>query len=371
MNLSSIPPALPPAATAKPLRRGRTLPTLGPLELAKPLEEKKLLIPALGIGPGAVTLIAGYGFSRKTLFSQALALDIATGSWCIGGAFRCVRGNVLHVDFEQGERLTSERYQRLARAKNIDLASLDPASLRVASLPAVFVNDSDAESVFARAAENCRLVVLDSLRASVPGADENSSDIRRHLDVLSRISEKTGAAIVIIHHARKPPASRGGEPPSPRYAIRGSGSLYDACASVFIFSGEKGEPTRVSHEKCRNVGTLHDDFFIESRDVEIGGNPRAGLAIEFLTFSEVASRSVTPDPASSYEQAKAKIFEAVAKEGGVFRGTRESLQAALGLGSRTFRPALAACESEGRIEVRRTKAGVEILLVGGPYEEAK
>lgn len=119
-------------------------------------------------------------------------------------------------------------------------------------------------------------MLIDSLRAAAPTTDENSSDARRPLDMLTRVSERTAAAFIVIHHARKPNATQAG---GAKMAVRGSGALYDACGSVVVFEAEKGKPTRVTHEKARTSGILTEDFELEISDVPDGANPRAGLLV--------------------------------------------------------------------------------------------
>src|SRR5690606_22848452 len=103
-----------------------------------------------------------------------------------------------------------------------------------------------------------------------------SSEIRRPLDMLSRVSERTGTVFLVIHHARKPGQ---GETAGSRYGIRGSGSIYDACSTVIVMSGAKGEPVKVTHEKDRLRGAPHEDFYLQIEDVQIENNPRGGLRI--------------------------------------------------------------------------------------------
>src|SRR5690606_11381173 len=133
--------------------------------------------------------------------------------------------------------------------------------------------------------EGFSLCIIDSLRAAAPSIDENSSDVRRVLDVLNRVSEKTGCTCLVIHHARKPSKDSSG---GARMAIRGSGAIYDACSSVLVFDGQKGLPTTVSHEKARNSGILADDFDLVIDDVEMGGEPRAGLLVAARTSTQGA-----------------------------------------------------------------------------------
>ena len=44
-----------------------------------------------------------------------------------------------------------------------------------------------------------------------------------------------------------------------------------------MLTAEKGEPTRVSHEKERFCGVLIPDFGVRFEDVEAGDEPRAGF----------------------------------------------------------------------------------------------
>ena len=91
----------------------------------------------------------------------------------------------------------------------------------------------ESERSWAQLFEGRRLVLIDSLRALLPpGVDENSSQVRYHLDMLARISEKEGCAIVVLHHARKSPQNGGSE--RLREAVRGSGALFDALACCLV-----------------------------------------------------------------------------------------------------------------------------------------
>ncbi len=345
-----------PKTTRRPRpAKGRAIHTIGVDELAKPLALQAYLIEALGIGPGAPTCVAGYGFGRKSLWMQSLLLDFVTGRHAMG-VYRARQGRVLHLDYEQGRRLTQERYQRLARARGVDLRDLPDDVLRLGVHPEVALSHADAEEVYVRAADGCVAIVVDSLRAATPGVDENSSDIRRPVDVLARVSERTGATCFVIHHARKPSAD---SPKGARYALRGSSGLYDAMASVFVLSAEKGEPTRVEHEKCRNRGILVDDFGLDVEDVAIDGDPRAGLSVVHLEPEQLAARpSSDSSPTRNVERVRAYLREVK-----VHRGNRDSLRERLGMGAVPFRNALSVLESTGEARAERDKDGLQIRIV--------
>lgn len=233
---------------------------------------------------------AGYGYSGKTAAAQSAAIAIAGGVGKVWDCFSAGPGRVMHIDYEQGSRLTRERYQRLAVPHMLGPAELE-SRLSLVTMPTMYLDNQKAEAELERLVEGQTLVIIDSLRAAAPTLDENSSEVRTVLDMLSRVSEHTGAAFVVIHHARKPQQNAGG---GAKMAIRGSGALFDACSSVLVFEGEKGQPTRVSHEKARTSGRPADDFELTITDFADGSNERAGLLV---TASSAEDREARKDDA--------------------------------------------------------------------------
>ncbi len=252
-----------------------------------PLPPVPYVLEALDLCPGAPALIAGYGFSGKTLASQSLLMSVAAGL-DVWGQFKAKTGRVAHIDYEQGSRLTRERYQRLAQAMMVGPTDLADR-LRLLSMPPMYLDGTVAEDVLCRDLEGCTIAVFDSLRASAPSYEENSSDVRKTLDMLGRVSERTGCAMVMIHHARKPSqTSQGGA----KMSIRGSGAIFDACSSVLVFdASEKNAPIRVSHEKARNSGRLAEDFHLTITDVPSGANDRWGVMVSAEAIVEESEES--------------------------------------------------------------------------------
>ncbi len=199
---------------------------------------------------GGTVLLAGYGFSGKSLFAQALALAVASGS-TIGG-HACRQGKVVHLDYEQGRYLTNLRYQRLALGMGHHPhqggAATFAGALAVQNFPSFKVDSPGARDKLLRLMEGRRLLIIDSLRAACPSLDENSSEIRRPLDMLNSIADKTGCVPVVIHHSKKP---QQGTPSDPKTVIRGSSAIFDAVAAAYVLSSKEGEPTRMTHQKER------------------------------------------------------------------------------------------------------------------------
>ncbi len=312
------------------------------------LEPIQYIIQGIDLCPGAPAMWAGYGYSGKTAAAQSAALTIASGdpSARVWGQFAATPGRVLHLDYEQGSRLTRERYQRLAFPMMLGPEDLGDR-LSLVTMPSRYLDQPAAESEIERLVTGYQLVIVDSLKAAAPSLDENSSEVRRVLDMLSRISERTGAAFVVIHHARKPNATQQG---GAKMAIRGSGALFDACGSVLVFEAEKGQPTRITHEKARASGILTDDFEITITDIPDGANPRAGLLVSASGAPSREDRSeeqARDRRLAATERVKAELrslFEREPEQGGA-----DTIAGKLGRGAHPVRGALALLVADGHV----------------------
>ena len=99
-------------------------------------------------------------------------------------------------------------------------------------------------------------------------------------------------------------------------AVRGSSAIYDACASVFVVSAKKNEPTRVQHEKDRIRGSLIADFGLRFENVPIGHDPRAGLRVVHLEPEQLSVSSVDRE-----QQLEKRVLD-VMRRGGI-RSSRQ------------------------------------------------
>jgi hypothetical protein len=284
---------------------------LSAADIFAPLPPVNWTCEKLDVAPGAPLLVAGYGFSGKTVALQEKGIAVASGrpAW---DRFPVRTGRVLHIDYEQGSYLTRLRYQRLAAGRGIDPRSID-GRLVLAPMPGWYIDDDDQDDALARLADGFDLGIIDSFRAACPRTDENSSEARVPLDRLTRISEKTGITWAVIHHARKPSDKATG---GARMSVRGSGALYDACGSCLVFAGEKGEPIAVEHEKARITGRTHEAFQLWIEDVEVGGDPRGGLRVSVLDSAPPAKQSGT----ERLQEVKANVLDFVRGQGGATGG---------------------------------------------------
>jgi hypothetical protein len=250
-------------------------------ELAEPMPPLSYLLREIGLvsGGGAPHLVAGYGFSGKTLALQSMLLSLAAGV-PVWGAFPVARPlRVLHVDLEQGD-LTKRRFQRLAVGMGVDLRALG-GRLGAAIMPRIKLAAGEARWIDLMLGRD--LVVVDSLRAAC-GGSENDSEFRGALDMLGEVSHATGCRALVIHHAKKP----GEDDSEARYSIRGSSAIYDAVDSAYVFGAAKGEPIKVEHVKARSHGDLECDRALVVSDVAVGGDPKGGLRVSTVSLENVA-----------------------------------------------------------------------------------
>lgn len=295
-------------AAPEPARAAGPISWITGAEVAAPLPPTRWCVPDLQICPGRPTLLAGYGFSGKTLAGQALLVALVAEKpiWTMfaPGEGRVVR----HLDYEQGRHATIRRYQRIAVGLGVDLAGLGER-LGVAVFPPLYLNDRAAVDAYSRACEGADLVLLDALRGATPGEDENDSKIRTCVDNLTRVSEKTGAAFVVIHHSGKV------DRPDQRMAARGSSAIFDGAGCVLVISGEKGENKTVSQVKgpAEAEGNALGDFELVIEDVAAGSNPTAGVRL-------AAHRPDGRPAEDKFEALVADVLECVAANPGVGKG---------------------------------------------------
>lgn len=272
-------------------------------QIAKPLAPIKWTLEGLGITTGAVTLIGGAGGGGKTMALQAMLVAIAAGRK-VWNHFPVMQGRAIHIDYEQGERITNERYQRIANAMGINLLDLPADSFGLATLPRLTMKaDQATEDIIVRTCTGARVAVIDAFRGAFPDAKENESGVRQHLDMLQHASERTGCAMIVIAHSRKPSE----KDDDPRASLRGSSALYDSAQTVYMLDGQNGKPTRVHNTKDRVLGgingKLRDTFGIEISDVmSVHGDPRWGLDVAYLSTPDLQAAYYEGDSAAPTDE---------------------------------------------------------------------
>lgn len=317
-------------------------------EIFAPLPPMRWVVSALQLGPGRPAMLLGYGGCGKTIAAQSLALSIASER-PVWGEFAPsdVARRVLHLDFDQGSLATCKRYQRLAIGLGIDRSELG-SRLVIAAAPTVYLNSNDAVDAYAQAADGFDLVILDALRGATPGVDENDSKIRACVDVGLRVSERTGATMLLLHHSGKKDLAEG----NPRTAGRGSSAIFDGCGTVFAMSAERRSTVRIVQTKAaaEAEGALMDDFHLSIEDVPQADNPLAGVAVSYRRAPAAAPGNASDEGSDAM---RARVLDYVRAHPGV--NGKQAVCTGIGGDGRTFglvRDAVESLLADGSIQNR-------------------
>lgn len=271
------------------------------VDIAKPLPRIPWLCKALSIGPGRPTILGGYGGVGKTFTAQALALAIAAGHTLLWDTYKIEHagGKVLHIDHEQGQWITDWRYQRLAWSLGVDLGALGDR-LQTLHYPDLYLTSADAEAGLIELCTGRALVLIDSLRAACPGVDENDSKMGSYLYMLARVSEKTGAVIVVIHHEGK---TSGDNPRAGIEKLRGSSAIAAGAGSVLSFVKDPAGPgvIRIEHTRA-NLGQEAPAELVRLLD-EGEVDPETGKS-EGLRFEHMPPEQVTQQADAAHDEAR-------------------------------------------------------------------
>lgn len=131
------------------------------------------------------------------------------------------QGAILWYDVDNGTRRTDERFDALAKSRKLP----EDAPLYYISMPmrAFFATDVDMGLYLMGWAQDldAKIIVFDNLGLITGDVEENSAGMAQVMGGLRVIAERTGAAVIAIHHQRKGGAagSRAGD------ALRGHSSI--------------------------------------------------------------------------------------------------------------------------------------------------
>jgi len=177
----------------------------------------------------AVGIIGGTPKSCKTWLALEVAVSVASGSACLDTYAVPSPGPVLLYAAEDSQSALRSRLESLAHHHRLDLACLDIRVITSDSLRLDRATDQErleATLLLHRPV----LVILDPL-VRLHAIDENAAgEIAALLGYLRLLQRKTGAAIALVHHARKNISANGGA----GYSLRGSSDLY-AWVDSFLY----------------------------------------------------------------------------------------------------------------------------------------
>jgi hypothetical protein len=315
--------------------------------------DANLVVPALGIGSGPVNILAGTSFVGKTLMAMSMGLAIGTGRR-VWGKYAVRQGLYIHLDYEQGKSETKRRIRRLAMGMGIRRDELRD-KVKVSIFPVVNLTTEGAVDAYAEAMTGARIIVVDSLKVCTPGEDENSSNLRDLIRVLTKASEKTGCAVLLIHHT----------PKNNPEDLRGSGGIREEGQTVFIVVGQAHSKVKtVKNTKNRPHGENLSEFglqFVTPADGEFMFEPVADDE-EGMTIGKV------PPPASPLAVEVAsldtvhveRLLAYLGEHGGFFEGSETALAKEAGGNKQAVLRAIRALKEGGRVVRTANPAGIKL-----------
>ncbi len=178
-------------------------------DLLTPPKRPDYLVDSMLRTPG-LSCFYGVPGDLKSMFLMDLAVCVASGGpWLeplpqvgAGGAYPVKQGAVLWLDMDNGQNRLQERFGALCRARGVDIAPLHAISFPRPVFDASKPEEAEllAEQIGELGAVFC---VVDNLGTVSGGRDENASQMIDVMANLRWVTEKTGAHLATIHHARK------------------------------------------------------------------------------------------------------------------------------------------------------------------------
>lgn len=287
-------------------------PSLGAADIFATRPPVPWLAPELQWCPGRPSALVAYGGTGKTLIAQAAAVAVMLGR-PIWGWFRSVESRILHIDYDQGQRATLDRYERLARGMGLDEKAISN-KVTIKSRPKVWLTSSGAADEFAMASDGYGLAIIDAWRGAIRGEDENDSKTRDYADMLAEISERNGCTFLVLVHASKGGTGKAGEERDRRTRARGTSALYDASGSWLDMERRDGA-LYVTMEKgaAEACGGQAEPFYLAIEDVPIGDDPKAGVKVVHRTVEQVRP---APKAGDRIEGLLRRAVEYIAAENG-------------------------------------------------------
>ena len=176
---------------------------------------------------GTLSIVYGAPAVMKSMLMADLCVSIVSGRDWLPGLYNNGAGisvkktTTFWLDMDNGTRRTDERFEALAKTRNLKV----DAPLYYLSMPnpAFALDDVDSLLMLIETirAVKAQFVVIDNLGLSTGAVEENSAAMAHIMGYLRILTERTDAAVVVIHHQRKGGAgqSRAGD------ALRGHSSI--------------------------------------------------------------------------------------------------------------------------------------------------
>ena len=262
-----------------------------------------------------INVWGGYGGAGKSVLALSLAICVALGRPVFGRYEARRAGPVLLVCPEDGQAALRMMLDALVGGLELDAEERATVAARLVVVPDDQVVNLCRDSGRLRdTAKECGalLVVLDPLRNLLAGAEENDNGVASAvIDALRRdVCREAGAAVLILHHFRKPGKDQGVDAEDSVHSLSGGGAWAAGARLVFAVT-KKFERITMTGLKANRLRTdlRHElDLTIDSdpampttwrsckvTDRDAGGEGPSAVGNRNLTSNEEAALEALAD----------------------------------------------------------------------------
>lgn len=176
-----------------------------------------------GILPGkSRLLLAGAHKLGKTILANQLACDLATGSRALDRFDVSKPTRVLIVEVEIGLRDFQKRWKKVTRNYK---KALIRQNIRIIDDTTFTLEDRSHRALISALDFKPEVIIFDPLYLLHSHSEDKADQIKPILRIFNQLIEDTGAALIIIHHVRKPSIGLNGNSPTKSFELRGSSAL--------------------------------------------------------------------------------------------------------------------------------------------------
>lgn len=251
-------------------------------------EDDKYIVKKL-LFEGTTACAFGEPGSGKTFVVFDLCAAVAAGrEW---NGYKTKRGGVAYFGLE-GFNGVRKRVQ--AMKKEGRMAADDPfAIMDCRRKPLNLMEDEHVKlvceavaNIEAESGHQCKIIVIDTLTRATPGGDENAvKDMGQVLNRAQQIADRTGCAVLVIHHSAK------------AGSLRGSSALQGAFDSIYKITRHPDDPSiRIFHSEKQKDEAEIGDLFYRLTVVELGLDddlePVTSCIVDFLTGDQLPQKKI-------------------------------------------------------------------------------
>lgn len=217
------------------------------LDIARALdhEPRPLDFVLPGLVAGTVGSLVAPGATGKSTAGLEMTVQVATGKDLMGLG-RHPTGHVVTLAAEDPADVIHARLRAIAA--HLDETEREDLKANSLVLPCLgragdLLDDGKTADKIERVAQGARLVILDTLSRWHTGEENERRDAAKVMRALEGIAERTGAAIVFLHHTSKAAALEGNG--DKQQSSRGSSVFVDEARWVAFLQTMTGEEAKI------------------------------------------------------------------------------------------------------------------------------